>query len=135
MPPVHEKIIMDLLFELCTWHAFAKLRLHTETTVRDLENSMRHLGFALRRFKKVTCASYRTTELPSEEAARGRRNVALAAKKGVNGNEPPAREKDRGGKKLKEFNLSTYKLHALGDYVDAIRQFGTTDNYTSQVVR
>ncbi len=106
-----------------------------ETTVRDLENSTRRLGFALREFKKVVCASYHTTELPSEEAARGRRKVALAKKKAINGNEQPAREKDGRGKKDKEFNLSPYKLHALGDYADTIRQFCTSDNYTTQVVR
>jgi hypothetical protein len=30
--------------------------------------------------------------------------------------------------------MDTYKLHALGDYVTAIRRFGTTDNYSTQVV-
>lgn len=38
-------------------------------------------------------------------------------------------------RKIKKLNLSTYKFHALGDYVQAIRQFGTTDNYTTQIVR
>ncbi|KAF7800213.1 hypothetical protein EIP86_011460, partial [Pleurotus ostreatoroseus] len=32
----------------------------------------------------------------------------------------------------KVFNLSTYKLHALGDYPDTIPAFGTTDNYSTQ---
>jgi hypothetical protein len=32
-------IVMDLLFELATWHAFAKLRLHTESTICALETS------------------------------------------------------------------------------------------------
>ena len=31
--------------------------------------------------------------------------------------------------------MSTYKLHALGDYVKSIWLFGTTDNYTTRVVR
>lgn len=26
------------------------------------------------------------------------------------------------------FNMLTYKLHALGDYVEAIQMYGTTDN-------
>ena len=34
----------------------------------------------------------------------------------------------------KIFNLSTYKLHALGDYVNTIRLFGTTDSYTTQII-
>ena len=35
---------------------------------------------------------------------------------------------------LKTFNLNIYKFHALGDYVDMIKMFGTTDSYTTQVV-
>jgi hypothetical protein len=34
----------------------------------------------------------------------------------------------------KELSLSTYKLHALGDYVHTIRRFGTTDSYSTQPV-
>jgi hypothetical protein len=29
--------------------------------------------------------------------------------------------------------MSTYKLHALGDYVASIWQYGMTDNYSTQV--
>ncbi|KAK0243613.1 hypothetical protein EDD85DRAFT_918032 [Armillaria nabsnona] len=32
-----------------------------------------------------------------------------------------------------EFNLSTYKYHAMGDYPGMIRAFGTTDSYSTQV--
>ena len=34
----------------------------------------------------------------------------------------------------KSFNLTTYKLHALGDYARTICLFGTTDSYTTQIV-
>jgi hypothetical protein len=37
--------------------------------------------------------------------------------------------------KVKKLNLSTYKWHALGDYVNTIRRYGTTDNYSTQTVR
>jgi hypothetical protein len=36
--------------------------------------------------------------------------------------------------KAKAFNLSTYKWHALGDYANTIRRYGTTDNYSTQTV-
>jgi hypothetical protein len=39
------------------------------------------------------------------------------------------------GRKIKKLNLSTYKFHALGDYANAIRQYGTTDSYSTQIVR
>lgn len=32
------------------------------------------------------------------------------------------------------FSLGTYKLHSLGDYVQMIRAFGTTDSYSTQTV-
>ncbi len=131
LPAPHHRIILDLLYELATWHALAKLRLHTETTLKALGVSTTRLGNALREFKKVTCDAYITKELPSEEAARGRREAALRANSQASGG---STRPSAGGKREKKFNLSTYKLHALGDYVNAIRMFGTTDGYTSQVV-
>ena len=44
---------------------------------------------------------------------------------------PPTQAASGGGPKSKSFNLNTYKLHALGDYPQTIRERGTTDNYTS----
>jgi hypothetical protein len=55
LPAPQNKILMDVLFELCTWHALAKLRLHTKATARDLKTSTRRLGFVLQDFKKVVC--------------------------------------------------------------------------------
>jgi hypothetical protein len=34
----------------------------------------------------------------------------------------------------KTFNLETYALHSLGDYPNTIRQFGTTDSYSTEPV-
>lgn len=133
MPTPHDRLVTDLLFELATWHALAKLRLHTETTLKALETSTKRLGDALRMFKKVTCAAYITKELPSEEAARGRRQAALRNRQTPSATRRKA-DSTRAGKREKEFNLSTYKLHALGDYATAIRKFGTTDGYTTQIV-
>lgn len=85
----------------------------------------------------MTCAAFNTCELPREEAARGRRKAATAAKKG----QAKRGEMTETGKKAKKkgplrklFNLYTYKLHALGDYVKNILLYGTTDNYSTQVV-
>lgn len=38
------------------------------------------------------------------------------------------------GRRYKTFNLSTYKLHSLGDYVDTIRNYGTTDSFSTEPV-
>lgn len=39
-----------------------------------------------------------------------------------------------GGKRRKEFSLKTFKFHSLGDYPATIRQFGTTDSYSTEPV-
>jgi len=75
------KWLWKLLFELATWHALAKLRLHTESTLYDLENSTTRLGQILRKFDSVVCANYETKELPSEIAACGCRVAAARSKK------------------------------------------------------
>ncbi|KAF8233955.1 hypothetical protein L208DRAFT_1264075, partial [Tricholoma matsutake] len=125
LPTPHNKIIMDLLFTLCTWHAFAKLHLHTESTLQFLEESTKALGQALRYFGKKTCSAFRTQEL----LVLGRRQAVAVAKGKSQG-----KGKKREGPLPKIFNMCTYKLHALGDYVASIRLFGTTDNYSTQVI-
>ena len=39
LPAPHNRIILNLLYELATWLTLAKLRLHTETTLKALEAS------------------------------------------------------------------------------------------------
>jgi hypothetical protein len=80
LPKKHDGIVHRLLFELSTWHGLAKLRLHTETTVKDLEHSTARLGNILCEFKKRVCSAYKTTELPSEEAARVRRKALVKSR-------------------------------------------------------
>lgn len=119
----HDKIISDLLFELATWHGLAKLRLHTTSTIASLEASTTRLGSALRRFERITCAAYPTVDLPSEEAARARRQKGKK------------RATMASTSKSRKFNLETYKLHTLGDYAATIQLYGPTDGYSTQVVR
>lgn len=38
------------------------------------------------------------------------------------------------GRRSKTLNLYTYKWHAIGDVVPAIKLFGTTDSYSTQIV-
>lgn len=116
-------LIMDLLFIFCSWHALAKLRLHTASTIRSLEKETRSLGKVLRQFLRQICKDYVTHELPRENKARARRGKRKA------------READDPSAKETNFNLNTFKLHALGHYPEDIRNFGTTDNYSTQRVR
>jgi hypothetical protein len=123
-------LLRALLFDLATWHAYAKLRLHTETTLGDFRTITTTLGRSVRIFIKEVCSQYNTTELPNEMAARGRRVAALTRR--LDTTTVPTKELTAARKRL---NLSTYKYHALGDYPDLIAWYGTTDNASTQTVR
>jgi hypothetical protein len=47
--------IGELLFLLATWHAYAKLRLHTDTTLGMLKTVTKALCQALRHFATMIC--------------------------------------------------------------------------------
>ena len=154
-------MVLDLLFILCLWHAYAKLRLHTSSTLQALADTTKALGAQIRLWVKKTCTAFDTHELPKEESARHRRKATAAtrgksgmASRGLtqrargrsrNATSSRGRGKSTGANTSesssshqnqlrKLFNMCTYKLHALGHYVAAIARFGTTDNYSTQVV-
>jgi hypothetical protein len=119
---------------MATWHGLAKLRLHTDSTLTDLENSSTRLGDLLRKFKTEVCSAYATRDLPSEEAARGRRQAAKAQKATGSQAAVLPSKPNTNMSKFRDFNLETYKLHSIPDYGPSIRAFGTTDNTSSQSV-
>lgn len=131
LPNRHNKILLDLLFILAVWHAYAKLRLHTATTLRCFERMTKELGKQLRLFKRTTCTEYDTRELKNEVQARGRRQAAKLRKGAPTQNQNVTRN---NGPHFKELNINTPKMHAIGKYFKAIGRFGTTDNCSTQVV-
>ncbi len=121
------------------------------------------LGAQIRLWVKKSSSAFNTRELPREESAQ-HRHKATAATRGASGTAPRgstqrSRGRARGrtwnamssrgrgnptgtesssshqNRLRKLFNMCTYKIHALGHYVAAIARFGTTDNYSTQVVR
>lgn len=76
LPEPHYKAVLDMLFELATWHACAKLRLRTETTLTFMEKCTRSMGDAIRHFRKTVCPQYATKELPRETQQRHHRAAA-----------------------------------------------------------
>ncbi|KAK7682685.1 hypothetical protein QCA50_014068 [Cerrena zonata] len=128
----HDRAIQDLIFILAEWHANAKLRLHTTTTVDILSKLTHSFGVRIRHFATHLSASYDTRELPKEEAARIRRRAKLTSKTPVRTPPTPTSVATSPPNKVKRFNLSTYKLHAMGDYANTITRFGTTDSYSTQ---
>ncbi|EGO04307.1 hypothetical protein SERLA73DRAFT_45365, partial [Serpula lacrymans var. lacrymans S7.3] len=126
----HNAHILNLLFDLVTWHAYAKLHLHTSDTLNLFDLATILLSQSMRKFIKVTCSYYDTKELPQETSIRNRCVAALASKQDT----APTRDGSSGSKQ-KKLNLTTYKYHALADYPNTIRQKGTTDNYNTQTVK
>ncbi|TEB37734.1 hypothetical protein FA13DRAFT_1704897 [Coprinellus micaceus] len=120
----HSDRIRVLLFEFATWHALAKLRRHTETTIKDLCTSTAQLGELLRDFADNLSPKYLTKELLSERE----RRIRTQARKGLDIQNETTKES-----RTRKFNLSTFKLHAMGHYPEAILEYGTTDNYSTQI--
>jgi hypothetical protein len=139
LPTFHDTAVQDILFTLAYWHALAKLRMHTDSTLVLLRGATSSLGTLLRRFIKYTCSAFDTRELPTEVATRGRRQKRKQTNKTDlqhDSTQPlvasqPSPTANSSAKK-KHLNLMTYKLHALGDYVSQIMRFGTTDSYSTQ---
>jgi hypothetical protein len=117
---------MKLLYRTAEWHGFAKLRMHTQSTVNHLESLTNEFGHLMRRFRDVTCSQFETKELPRELEARRRTQVRAEASNS-SGVRP-------SGQRTKTLNLFTPKFHALGDYAHTIQMFGTTDSFSTQVV-
>lgn len=128
LPEPHNTIVLDLLFTLGHWHSLAKLRTHTDVTIQRLDELTSDLGYHLRRFESDTCSAYHTYELKREREARQRKQVRRQK------NIDATTNSTSSGRLPKTFNLQTYKIHALGDYVEAIKTFGTTDSYSTEVV-
>ena len=119
------------------WHGLAKLRLHSEKTLDILDKLTTTLGSQFRNFQKHTCSNFKTFELKQEASARQHRNSKREKKTGTKqGSQSKGKESAAAASqlKVKSFNLATYKMHALGDYVDTIRMYGTTDSYSTEPV-
>ena len=124
---------MTLLFLLCHWHGLAKLRMHTDDTLRLMESITVKLGNHLHTFTNETSSTFSTKELHREAEAWTRcqghetlRKLGNASSQQNNAQAPT--------RKAKTLNLQTYKLHALGDYPEQIQTYSMTDSYSMQPV-
>lgn len=129
LPEPHNTNVLALLNTCASWHAMAKLRMHTDETLKLLDNTTVRLGKQLRHFASQTCIAFKTQELKREAERRQRHQLKSQA-----GNGEAAASMPQAARRPKTFNLQTYKLHALGDYSASIRKFGTTDSYSTEPV-
>lgn len=131
LPEPHNQAILSLLFTCAHWHGLAKLRMHTDPTLDILDNVTVQLGTEFRAFTNKTCPAFNTRELRRETESRNHRK----RKKGNGGqNQAPIPTASEDEPRKKTFNLERYKHHVLGDYAATIRQYGTTDSYSTEPV-
>ncbi|KAG2078853.1 hypothetical protein BDR04DRAFT_981789, partial [Suillus decipiens] len=121
-------MVLDLLFDLATWHEFAKLHMHTEDALNFFDTATAVLGQTVHKFAHTTCKHYYMTELPHEYV------TSTLASKFTEADPKSGIKAVPLGPKHKTLDLKTYKYHALGDYPDTIQQFGTTDSFSTQTV-
>ena len=131
-----DDLVQNLLATLAIWHAYAKLRLHVDKTLDSFEIVTTDLGRLGRRFARVSAEKFAPEPTPEEQASAARQRTRAATKKQTRSQTVPRKQgrSRKKGKTKKVLNLFTYKWHALGDYVRWIRRYGTTDNYTTQMV-
>ncbi|KAL1753920.1 hypothetical protein FB107DRAFT_276230 [Schizophyllum commune] len=136
LPAAFNRKLQNLLYRTAEWHAAAKLRMHTDATLVLLDELTREFGKLAREFEELSAVEFKTVETPKEATARARRaltkTAAAAGRPAPTNSEVAAAPK---GRKPKRLNLCTYKFHALGDYVQTIKTYGTTDSYSTQMAR
>ncbi|KAG2088019.1 uncharacterized protein F5147DRAFT_781150 [Suillus discolor] len=103
------------------WHRLAKLHMHSDLTLKILDQTTTDLGEQFSLLKEMVCASYQTQELDREVDARSRWQAKEAAKWAEN---------SKG--KSKEKEKAEWRAVACWDYVASIRFFGTTDSYSTE---
>ena len=121
----HNKQLMRLLYQTAEWHALAKLRMHTDTTLEHLSHLTKEFGRIMRQFRDQTCSQFDIVELPCEVAARSRhqRGQTKIFSKHPTYDAPAGPSTALSHKvvpiplshKLRKLNLLTTKFHFLGD--------------------
>ena len=54
LPDEHNEVILDLVFDIATWHAYGKLWKHTDYTLHSFRSQTKELGHQLHTFLKKT---------------------------------------------------------------------------------
>ncbi|CUA67885.1 Maltodextrin phosphorylase [Thermococcus litoralis DSM 5473] [Rhizoctonia solani] len=138
LPPQCDAQAQRLLFIFAEWHGLAKLRRHTTETLKTMKKLTAKLGAELRSFAELT-KTMNVRETPDEYARRKKRQAAAQAQRSMETTaskgktKTSARPEIPDGRRICYFNINTYKVHAIGDYIYIIAEFGTTDSYSTQI--
>jgi len=115
------------------WHSFAKLRMHTTSTIDHLEELTKDFGRLMRQFHDLTCSKFKTVELLHEVRA-WKQQCKHSKTKASRLEKVPAASSASSSRKVKALNIMTSKFHSLGDYVRTIWMFRCTDSFLTQLV-
>ncbi|KZV98671.1 hypothetical protein EXIGLDRAFT_606761 [Exidia glandulosa HHB12029] len=126
-PEPYDSEIQSLLFTLARWHSLAKLRMHTDSTLQQLEQVTKDFGIAIRNFQADCCEKLEAYETPKEQEKRVRAAQAAAA------TQTTTQTVVNTSRQVRKYNLNTIKFHSMPDYVPSITRVGTTDGYTTAI--
>lgn len=107
--------------------------MHTDSTLELLDSVTIRLGKQFRHFTNKICPQFETKELKRETEARQRRQ-----RKKMESQEDRVKTKSTStfaadpDPKRKKFHLRFIKYHFLGDHADEIREFGTSDSFSTE---
>ena len=134
LPEPFNSAIATLLYRVCTCHALAKLRMHTDASVDHLQRSiaafaseLRKAEKCLRNIQQVGTRKSKTSYRIGQSNIKGKRkhNSSHATVTGPDKtltNPPPS------------LNRNTVKLHSIGDYPRSILRYGSVDSYSTFLV-
>lgn len=111
--------------------------MHTDPTLELLDSTTIRLGQQFHHFTNKTCPAFKTKELKREVQARQHRQAKQQSEQEpgvVRKAKDTARQNKDTGPLRKQFHLGFIKYHFLDDVADQIREFGTTDSYTTEPV-
>lgn len=109
--------MLDMLFCAAKWLSYAKLHLHTDSTLKELEECTVQYGKLSRRIE------LETVDAGLHETARERK-IRLKRQQAGNTTSQPA-----------PAHLSTIKNHWKAHYSPSIRGYGTCDSWSTSMVR
>jgi hypothetical protein len=126
-------------FQDHTCSAFATSELPREVNARIRQHAKKSAlaGQASKAPTAVSCTSVPEVQPGAAAAITDTAVAALQASGASNVSTASNRKKSNtitSHRRQKTFNLNTYKHHALGDVVDTIRRYGTTDSYSTEPV-
>ncbi|QRV82607.1 hypothetical protein RhiJN_27833 [Ceratobasidium sp. AG-Ba] len=131
LPDICDEPAQRLLYLFAQWHGLAKLRLHTESTLKLLKKVTAQFGQEIRMFADLT-GTLDVRETPKEHERRNRQRGAIQMRSKSNRSTSSKADITEGRRKC-VLNLATYKFHSMGDYVRCIEHFGTCDSYSTQI--